>query len=126
MHSFKDFLRAKKEFFHLLLLRGVTRVVLAYLLLESLAAPLGALWDYLVMLFPEGGWTLTTGSDALVEEVGVERVLDSFLVVQVVHVYHFFPQGQESVIISLIFEDLRLKLLLSFLEGVQPMCSGPS
>ena len=78
------------------------------------------------MLFPVGRWTLPAGSDALVEEVRVERVLDSFLVVQVVHVYHFFPQGQESVIISLIFEDLRLKLLLSFLEGVQPMCPGPS
>jgi hypothetical protein len=78
------------------------------------------------MLFPVGRGTLTAGSDALVEEVRVERILDSFFVVQVVHVYHFFPQGQESVIISLIFEDLRLKLLLSFLEWVQPMCSGPS
>ena len=126
MYSFKDLLSAKKEFLHLLLLRGVTRVVFAYLLLESLAAPLGALWGDFVMLFAEGRWTLTTGSDALVEEVRVERVLDSFLVVQVVHIDHFFPQGQESVIISLIFEDLRLKLLLSFLEGVQPMCSGPS
>ena len=78
------------------------------------------------MLFPVGRWAFTTSSDALVEEVRVERVLDSLLVVQVVHVYHFFPQRQESVIISLIFEDLRLKLLLSFLEGVQPMYSGAS
>jgi hypothetical protein len=78
------------------------------------------------MLFPVGRWTLPAGGNALVEKVRVKRVLDSFLVVQVVHVYHFFPQGQESVIISLIFENLRLKLLLSLLEGVQTMCTDPS
>lgn len=46
------------------------------------------------------------------------------MVVQVVHVYHFLPQGQVSGVVSLVVKDLGGELLLSFFVRVYLIASS--